>query len=169
MSNQQSEAQASFEALSAYSVGQVVNAVSAELSKGRTSPPPRYTQAALINDMTNAWKFARTKEERDMLRATEGIGTSRTRDQMLENLINRKLITSKKVGRRHEIISSDIGRDIVGRLPAWLIDVATTAKWEVLLAAIEKGEAEMEQAIAAQVEYVKQVVQRAKNQVGKSA
>lgn len=151
--------------LASYKVGQVVNAVSATLDQGKTSPPPRYTEASLINDMENAWKFGKTPEEREMLKQTEGIGTARTREPTLANLLKRELIASKKVGKRHEIRSLPTGREMVGRLPAWLSDVGTTAKWETLLGAIERGEVEPSAVLDSQVAYVNQIIERAKGQI----
>lgn len=155
------------EKLAAYQVGQVVKAVSASLEEGKTTPPPRYTDSTLIRDMENASRFAKTPEERAMLKQTEGIGTARTREPTLANLLKRKHIISKKVGKRHELISSDMGRDLFGRLPPWLTDVGTTAKWETLLSAIEKGEADPEQVLQSQIMYVNQVVERARSQMPK--
>ena len=153
------------QALAAYKVGQVVNAVGATLDQGKTTPPPRYTEDGLITDMENAWKFGKSPEERAMLKQTEGIGTARTREPTLANLLKRKLIVSKKVGKRHEITSSDTGRQMIGRLPAWLSDVGTTAKWETLLGAIEKGEVDPKAVLDSQIDYVNQIVERAKGQL----
>jgi len=118
------------EKLSSYHVGQVVHAVGAELDEGKTTPPPRYSEDSLIRDMENAWRFARNPEERATLKQTEGIGTARTRAPTLQNLLKRRLLDSKKVGKRYELTSSELGRQMVGRLPIWLTDVTTTAKWE---------------------------------------
>lgn len=158
------ESKATVEALSAYGTGEVVTAAGAELAKGKTTPPPRYTEDSLIRDMENAWKFARTPEEKAMLKQTEGIGTARTREPTLANLLKRELLISKKVGKKHELRSSPIGREMIGRLPVWLTDVTTTAKWETLLSAIEKGEIEASQVMESQIAHVVQVIERAKGQ-----
>ena len=134
------------------------------MDKGKTTPPPRYSEDSLIKDMENAWKFARSQEERTMLKQTEGIGTARTRAPTLANLLKRELLISKKVGKKHELRSSPIGREMIGRLPVWLTDVTTTAKWETLLGAIEKGEVQSNQVLDSQVAHVKQVIDRAKGQ-----
>lgn len=151
-----------------YRVGQVVDAASAELSEGKTSPPPRYYEDSLLNDMLHAYKFAKNDQDRQMLKVTEGIGTSRTRDQMLSNLIRRELLKSKKKGKRYEIVSTPIARSMIGRLPVWLTDVATTAGWEFLLTAIEKGQVGQEEVLMQQIDYVNQIVDRAKAQMTKS-
>jgi DNA topoisomerase-3 len=164
-----SDVKATVESLSTYSVGQVVKAVSADLEQGKTSPPPRYTQDTLITDMENAWKFGKTPDERAMLKQTEGIGTARTREPTLANLLRRELILTRKVGKMHEIKSSDLGRGMIGRLPAWLTDVGTTAKWETLLGAIEKGDADPQAVLDSQIAYVNQIVERAKGQMPQKA
>ena len=158
---------ASLDALAKYKEGQSVRASGADLDKGETSPPPRYTEDSLIRDMENAWKFTKNPEERAMLKQTEGIGTARTREPTLANLLKRQLLISKKVGKKHELISSTVGRDMIGRLPVWLTDVATTAKWETLLSAIEKGDTQADDVLNSQIAYVKQIVERARSQVKK--
>ncbi|CUJ51206.1 DNA topoisomerase 3 [Achromobacter sp. 2789STDY5608633] len=162
------ESKATVAALSAYQNGQALKPSGAEITQGKTSPPDRYTEDALIRDMENAGKFARSKEEQAMLKQTEGIGTARTREPTLKNLLKRKLLGSRKVGKRHELVSSDIGRQMIGRLPAWLTDVATTAKWETLLGAIERGEADDSAVLNSQIVYVKDVVARARTQITSS-
>lgn len=159
------ETKASISSLSKFSNGQEVKAEGSELDKGKTTPPARYTEDSLIKDMENAWKFTKNPEERAMLKQTEGIGTARTREPTLTNLLKRKLLISNKVGKKYELISSETGRDVIGRLPVWLTDVATTAKWETLLGAIEKGETKPSDVLDSQIAYVKQVVERARTQV----
>lgn len=125
---------------SAYQVGQVVGAVSARYEARKTRPPERYTQASLIDDMLNAHKFAQDEAERKVLRETEGLGTSRTRETTITGLINRKYLVTQRKGKQHELISQEIARQIVLSAPQFLTSVATTAKWEVAFSMIEKGQ-----------------------------
>lgn len=164
-SKQQEKSTNTIEQLSAYQVGQVVNAVGAELDTGKTTPPPRYTESSLIADMKSAWKFAKSDEERAILRESEGIGTARTREPILSGLIRRKLIESKKVRRHHELTSSELGRAIIARLPVWLTDVVTTAKWEMALNAIQNEQTDPQAVLDMQIAYVRQIIERAKSQV----
>lgn len=127
---------------SAYRVGQVVNAVSARYEAKKTQPPERYTQASLIDDMLNAHKFAKSDAERKVLRETEGLGTSRTRESTITSLINRGYLTSVRRGKRHELVSQAMARQIALNVPDYLSSVATTAKWEVAFAMIERGQVE---------------------------
>lgn len=155
----------SVDALLRYEVGQVVNARAAELDEGKTTPPPRYSEDSLIRDMENASKFAKNADDRALLNQTEGIGTARTRGTTLVALINRKLLTSKKNGRRFELISTDTARNIISKLPPWLKDVTTTAKWEMMLSAIERGEVDVKAVLESQKAQITQIVERAKKQI----
>ena len=65
---------------SSHYVGQVVKAVAARCESRMTEAPPRYTQDTLVADMLAAHKFAKTEQEKVILRETEGLGTSRTRE-----------------------------------------------------------------------------------------
>lgn len=161
------ESKATVENLSEYVVGQVNNAAGAEIAEGTTTPPPRYSEDSLIRDMENASKFAKTPEEKKMLKETEGIGTARTRGPTLTNLIKRQFLISKKSGKKYELTSSPRGREIVGRLPPWLTDVGTTAKWETMLAAIQRGEVDPEVVLQSQIANVRLIVDRAKTQITK--
>lgn len=152
------------EKLMRYQVGQVVQARAAELDEGKTSPPPRYTQSSLINDMENASKFIKDSSERDMIRA-DGIGTARTREPTLTALIKRGLLETKKSGKQYLVISSQTARNMVGQLPAYLKEVSTTAKWEMMLRAIETGKVDPEKVLNVQKKQIAQIIERAKGQV----
>lgn len=131
-----------------YAVGQVVGAVAARYEASKTKPPERYTESSLIDDMLNAHKFASSDAERRILRETEGLGTSRTREQTITGLINKKLIQSTKKGKSYELISDHFARTVVANLPDYLSGVATTAKWEVAFSMIESGKVPPEAVMA---------------------
>ena len=117
-----------------------MSAVSARYEARKTTPPDRYTQASLIDDMLNAHKFAASEAERKVLRETEGLGTSRTRESTITALITRGFLTSVQRGKRHELVSQPMARQIVTNVPEYLSSVATTAKWEVAFSMIERGQ-----------------------------
>jgi DNA topoisomerase-3 len=155
--------------LALYKVGQTIQASQTGMEQGKTTPPEKFTEDSLIRDMENAGKYAKTAEDRAILKSSEGIGTARTREPTLAALLRRELLLSKKVGKRHELTASPIGREMIGRLPIWLTDVATTAKWEKLLGAIEQGEVSAQQVIDSQIVNVKQIIDRAKSQMPQKA
>lgn len=122
-------------------VGKVVRAVSAKCEAKMTEPPERYTQDSLVSDMLSAHKFAKNEQERAVLKETEGLGTSRTREPTITDLIRRGFLDSKKKGKRHEVISSDLARKTIDGLPDVLTGVGTTARWEAAFKLVERGKA----------------------------
>lgn len=144
-----------------YKVGQVVGAVTAKYEVNQTKPPARYTEATLLDAMLNAYKFAKNDADREILRQT-GLGTSRTRSGIIENLIKREFIMRSKRGKSHELISTPSARKVIKYLPEYLLSVATTAKWEVAFGMIEKGQVEPEMVKAKVVDYIHDIVNKAK-------
>lgn len=133
-----------------YCVGQVVGVVSARVEGARTSPPERYTEQLLLEDMTSAHKFATDSSERAVLSEISGLGTSRTRASIIGGLIERGLLEKKQVAgragkKKTVIISSEHARRIARQLPATLTSVATTAKWELAFRMVEEGKATPQQ------------------------
>jgi DNA topoisomerase-3 len=151
-------------AVTKYQVGQVIGAVSARLEQKVTRPPERYSQDELLDDMLAAHKFAKSPEEREVLRSTEGLGTSRTRIAIVTGLIQRGLLLTQKKGKRHEIRSSDFARALVKLLPTRMLDVATTARWEIAFKAIEDGRVTMEQVVERNFLTVQEMVETARTQ-----
>lgn len=127
-------------AFDAYTVGQVLGAVSARLESKVTTPPDRYSEATLIEDMLNAHKFGADEAERSILRSTEGLGTARTRAPTVEALLRKGYLTRVRSGKSHQLQSTPIGQAIVSQVPSYLTSVALTAKWEMAFGMIEKGE-----------------------------
>lgn len=141
-----------------YRVGQVVNAASARLEKAQTKPPAYYTEQSLLDDMCAAYKFAKTDEDRAILRQIAGIGTARTRGTIIEGLVKRGFIERKKVGKSHQLRITPQGRSLLASLPPEMKDVTLTAKWERALAMVAEGKASGEQLIAKVAAVLKQMV-----------
>ncbi|MDN6629894.1 MAG: DNA topoisomerase [Staphylococcus equorum] len=57
-----------------------------ETKKGLTQPPKYYTEGTLITAMKNVGGSSDTKENKDILKETEGIGTEATRANVIETL-----------------------------------------------------------------------------------
>lgn len=127
-----------------YQVGMVLNAVSATLDSQKTHPPERYNESSLMEDMMAAYKFATTEVDRELLKSIAGIGTSRTRDVIIKNFIERGFVIREKKGKIYELKVSLEGRRLLGFLPDPIKDVTLTAKWERALAMIGSGTAKPE-------------------------
>lgn len=152
--------------IAAYHVGQVVGAASARLESKVTSPPSRYSEDTLLDAMLSAHRFAKTDQDRAILKETEGLGTSRTRVPTISNLIARGLLVSQKKGKRHELRSSDLARAVIGALPPILTDVALTAKWEIAFGMVESGKISWRQVVERNDQFVEYIVSHARQQQG---
>lgn len=108
---------------------------SCSLSRDKTKPPPRYTEATLLEAMKQAGRFA-SGEEAKLLKSVNGIGTPATRDTILETLVSRAYIKREK----SSLISTQPGRDLIRNLPDSLTSVVKTAHWEVKLGEMAMAE-----------------------------
>jgi DNA topoisomerase III len=149
-------------AFAGYQVGQVVHAVSARLDCKVTTPPKRYTQDTLLDAMVNAHRFGRTPAEREMLKQTEGLGTSRTRVPMMTSLIKRGLLETTKVGKGWQLRTSPAARAMLAQVPEDLRNVAMTARWEIALAGVREGKYKPEQVLAGGYKFVDEFIDKAR-------
>src|SRR5699024_8398319 len=65
-----------------------------ENKKGETKPPKHYTESTLLTAMTNAGNKL-DKENKEILKESEGIGTETTRPSIIENLKHKQNISNK--------------------------------------------------------------------------
>lgn len=127
-----------------YHTGAVMYAVSAKIEAKRTTPPSPYTEDELMDDMMAAHKFGRNDQEREMLKRVQGIGTSRTRDKIVANHLERDLLRRVKKGKKHQLHITEFGSYLLSQLPESLKSVSMTALWELALADIAEGRANPE-------------------------
>lgn len=118
-----------------YVVGQKLTGGVARLRPAETKPPERYSEGTLISAMTNIHRFVTDEADRRILQNTKGIGTERTRDAIIETLKNRGYVKVVK-GKIHP---TELGVELIQKLPRELADPVTTAKWEMALGLIEDG------------------------------
>lgn len=121
--------------MSSYVVGQKLSGGVPRLRPAETKAPERYNEGTLITAMTNIHRFVTDEADRRILLDTKGIGTERTRDAIIETLKKRGYIRVIK-GRLHP---TDLGIELIQKLPRELADPVTTAKWEMALGLIEEG------------------------------
>jgi len=107
------------------------------LIQKETKPPKRYTDGTLLNDMKHAAKFSEETSDKKILKATEGIGTTATRADIIEKLITRGFIERKK----NQLISTSLGRELIDMMPRnfSLYNVQLTALFETMLSQVEQG------------------------------
>lgn len=106
-------------------------------SEGSTSPPKAYTEGTLITAMKTCGKELENAEEKEILNATEGIGTEATRANVLETLKKQHYIEIQKnnvtVTQKGTILCQAVGNTL-------LSSPEMTAKWETYLKKIKKEE-----------------------------
>lgn len=149
----------------AYQVGRVVGAVRATYEGRQTEPPRRYTQSDLLDEMIAAYKFAKSDQERAVLKQIDGLGTARTRENTITGLLGRGFLVEKKSARergRTELLPTQTARAIIANLPEMLTSVGTTAKWELAFRLIEQGKAQPEDAKRYLEQFLLQIVNEAK-------
>lgn len=116
---------------------------SSAVSKKKTSPRKRYTPATLNADMSSIAKYVTEEEMKNILKEKDkdlagehgGIGTSATRGDIIENLINKGFLTMEK----KNIVSTPLGREFCDLLPPSLKSADTTAKWWLIQQQIKEG------------------------------
>ncbi|MGG3641509.1 DNA topoisomerase [Bacillus gobiensis] len=108
------------------------------LIQKETKPPKRYTEGTLLHDMKHAAKFLEETADKKMMKAVEGIGTTATRDAIIEKLVERGFVEKKK----NQIISTALGRELIEMMPEdfSLYSVKLTAFFETMLSQVEQGE-----------------------------
>lgn len=105
-----------------------------------TQPPPEYSEALLLKDMTNPSRFVSEEELQRIFKGEPGLGTQATRAQIIETLISRKYVLREK----KKLAATDKGCFLIDHLRK-LEGVKTitspeeTARWEFELERIARG------------------------------
>lgn len=114
----------------------------------KTQPLKRYTMSTLLKDLASAAKYVTDPHiktlllDKDADKADEkgGIGTPATRDSHIETLFTRGYISEK--GK--QIISTELGRQLIDTLPEFATTPDMTALWHEKQKQIEAGELDMQ-------------------------
>ena len=123
--------------LPSLSVGEAVTGAFT-LERSETKPPVRYTDKTLLSAMITAGKLVDDEELRKILDdpKVNGIGTSATRDSIIESLIQHGYMT--RSGKTFE--ATDKGIALIDSLPVEAVkSPEMTAVWEKRLAEIADG------------------------------
>ncbi|MBS6195967.1 MAG: DNA topoisomerase III [Clostridiales bacterium] len=117
--------------------GQALKNVQFVLKEGKTTPPARFTEAALLSAMENPVKYMESKnrEMAKTLGETGGLGTVATRADIIEKLFNSFLLEKK--GKEIHITSK--AKQLLELVPSDLKKPELTADWEMKLSKIAGG------------------------------
>ncbi len=130
--------------------GDVIELDKIERKTGQTKCPPLFNEKTLtdimlniskvVDDMikeeTDPQKLQQLKKDRKLLKDAEGIGTDRTREQIISDLINEEIVVNTKDG----LILSQNGNILFKVLPKQLKDPIMTARWENSFEDIRRGD-----------------------------
>ncbi|MDE0852883.1 MAG: DNA topoisomerase [Nevskia sp.] len=144
------------------SQGDALTCLSAVVDAKQTKPPPRYTEGTLLQAMKSVGAKIDDPALRKILKETSGIGTEATRASIIETLVQRAYI--ERQGKKKSLISTAKARQLIDVLPAPVKDPATTALWEQALEEIAEGRAPMGPFLERQASWVRQIVDRARQQ-----
>jgi len=138
-----------------------VDCTKAIVEDKKTTPPPHFTPATLLDAMKNVHRMVDDPEEKKKLKAVEGIGRSATRAGIIETLYKRGYL----INQGKFVISSDVARILVKALPPRLIDPGMTAKWEYFLDGIANGKFKLADFESNQIKFVNALLKDAKQSV----
>ncbi|MHC1744238.1 MAG: DNA topoisomerase 3 [Syntrophobacteraceae bacterium] len=131
-----------------------------------TQPPPEYSEATLLRDMTNPARFVSEAELQKIFKGDVGLGTQATRAQIIETLILRQYILRDK----KRIAATDKGCLLIDRLRQYttaraIASPKETARWEMELEQIAQGNGNPKTFLSEIRRFVEQSIRELKGQV----
>ena len=120
--------------------GDILDIKGFEIKEGETTPPKRYNSGSMILAMENAGSLIEDEELRAQIKGS-GIGTSATRAEILNKLINKEYV---KLNKKTQILTptlmGELIFDIVHSSIRSLLNPELTASWEKGLTMVSKGD-----------------------------
>jgi DNA topoisomerase-3 len=139
------------------------------IKEGETAPPKRYSSGALILAMENAGQLIEDDELRAQIKGS-GIGTSATRAEILNKLVN---ITYLSLNKKTQIITptllGELIYDVVNTSIKSLLNAELTASWEKGLTYVSEGQITKEEYIVKLEGFVARMVDGVKTINNQSA
>ena len=136
-----------------WSQGETICFTSADLVQGQTKPKPLHTEGTLLAAMETCGKDIEDETQREAIKDS-GIGTPATRAGIIETLVARNYVVREK----KSLVPTPKGMEIYKIVKD--MDIANpslTGLWEAKLAAIERGQMNVNQFNSDIVEYTKHV------------
>jgi DNA topoisomerase-3 len=139
--------------------GDKLSITSVESKKLKTKPPARFNEGTLLSAMEKPHKYVNVdKVSAKTLGETGGIGTVATRADIIEKLYN--VFYIEKNGK--EIVPTGKGKQLIELVPEELKSPLMTAKWELELDLISKGQKDPRSFTEEMRNYAAQLVQEVK-------
>ena len=139
--------------------GDKLNIISFKLNEGKTEPPKRLTEGALIKIMQSPLKFVTEKKDKELLEETGGLGTEATRAGILENMKKMGYIELKK----NTIYATPVGMALIDAIPGDTIkSIPLTVEFERKLKLIKDGEYKRKELVSEIMNMVEEFVEDVK-------
>lgn len=132
------------------------------IKEGKTMPPKPYTEGQLIAMMKTCGKLVEDKEETEILKEVEGLGTEATRSGIIETIKRHGYIDVTK-----NIVSiTDKGRILCQAIEGNLLaSPSMTAKWEAYLRKIGNGEGTQERFLGSISKFIYKLLEEVPGQI----
>ncbi|HEY3591492.1 MAG TPA: DNA topoisomerase III [Buttiauxella sp.] len=140
--------------LPALNKGGVCTVTAAEVQSLKTKTPLHFTFDTLIAAMMNAASYVTDLQLKKVLKENAGLGTEATRAGIIDTLLKRGYIVIK--GRY--LRATDVAMDLIDVLPAPLKEPGMTALWEQALDEVAAGRMRLEDFMARQTGWTRQLV-----------
>ena len=138
-------------ALPTITQGQTFENVKAESAEHFTSPPKPFTEDTLLSAMETAGN-SDYDDNSDVEK--KGLGTPATRASIIETIVKKGFVERNK----KQIVSTEVGRNVIEVLPDTVTSPKLTADWETRLQAIEKGKERAEDFMSDIETYIRDTV-----------
>jgi DNA topoisomerase-3 len=152
-------------------VGETLSISKRTVDVRKTKKPRRYTDGTLVMDMTNVHRVIDRRikaaggqasekmlEIMKRLKECAGIGTEATRGNMIKGLVEKEYLSRK--GKN--LISTELGREVIKNLPEKIKSPIMTALFEQALDAIAEGKMEPERFIEGQKRWIVSAIDHAR-------
>ncbi len=133
--------------------GDKVRNTGAEIKKGTTTPPKRFTSSSLVQGMKNIHKYVKKPESAKILRDVYGIGTEATRATIIDELIQRGFL---KVVKKN-LQPTERAYLLIDALPDEMTYPDATAYWEDRLNSMSNGYGKLDDFLDGQIEFTERL------------
>lgn len=143
--------------------GDGVHYQNGQVDKKTTKPPPRFTPSTLLAAMKEIYKYVKDESLKKKLKEVQGIGTEATRATIIQELIQRKFLTTE--GKKKYLKPTDDAYLLVDSLPDEMLYPDETAVWEERLYQMSLGKDNLDTFLHDQLSFLDTLVTAARKVV----
>lgn len=143
--------------------GDSVHYRNGQVDKKATKPPPRFTPSTLLAAMKEIYKYVKDESLKKKLKEVQGIGTEATRATIIQELIQRKFLTTE--GKKKYLKPTDDAYLLVDSLPDEMLYPDETAVWEERLYQMSLGKDDLNHFLHDQLSFLDTLVTAARKVV----